>query len=185
MEKAKVIQALRDGKIALVSRYNRMLVKRGKWADLTGADLRDADLTRAVLTRADLRDAVLEGADLTRAVLTWANLTGADLRDAVLTWANLRNAVLEGADLRDADLTRADLTRAVLRGANLDFSSGLPRWCGSFNVKVDDKYAYDQAYHFCRLIFPEGSDGEKIQKYLKKYANKSGLIERHELEKIR
>jgi hypothetical protein len=59
---------------------NKILAEHKKWldddggkcADLTGADLRSADLTGADLTGADLRSADLTG----------ANLTGADLRSA-------------------------------------------------------------------------------------------------------
>jgi hypothetical protein len=68
-------------------------------ADLADADLRIADLTGANLRNADLRIAYLRGADLTDADLTDADLTGADLTDA-----DLRNADLTGADLRNADL---------------------------------------------------------------------------------
>ena len=56
-------------------------------------DLRDTDLSGAVLSGAVLRDA-----DLSGAVLSGAVLRGADLSDAVL-----RGAVLRGADLSDAD----------------------------------------------------------------------------------
>ena len=99
-------------------------VARNARADLTGADLAGAyltranfagaDLTRADLTGADLAGANLAGADLTRADLTGADLTGADLAGAYLT-----GAYLTGADLAGADLTRAYLTGAYLTGADL------------------------------------------------------------------
>ena len=54
-----------------------------RWADLCGADLREANLCAA-----DLR---------------WANLCGADLREANLGWANLSGAYLYEADLRGAN----------------------------------------------------------------------------------
>ena len=98
------------------------------WQDMR-ADLRGADLTGAYLTEADLTRAYLRGADLTRADLTGAYLTGAylrgadltraDLTGAYLTGACLRVADLTGACLRGADLTEADLTRADLTGADL------------------------------------------------------------------
>ena len=47
----------------------------GEKADLSGADLRWADLYRANLSKADL-----DGADLYRANLSGADLIGADLR---------------------------------------------------------------------------------------------------------
>ena len=69
-------------------------------ADLSGADLRRANLSDANLSGADLSDADLSGADLRRANLSDANLSGADLRRADLSDANL-----SGADLRRADLS--------------------------------------------------------------------------------
>ena len=71
----------------------------GERANLTGANLTDADLTGANLTGANLTDA-----DLTCANLTRADLTDADLEGANLTDANLTRADLTGADLTDADL---------------------------------------------------------------------------------
>jgi uncharacterized protein YjbI with pentapeptide repeats len=57
---------------------------------------------------ADLIGARLRQADLSKANLRGAYLIGADLRDA-----DLRQADLIGADLRDADLSGADLTGAL------------------------------------------------------------------------
>ena len=82
--------------------------------NLTGADLRRADLSKADLRRADLREAYLHGANLRE-----ADLHGADLREAELNGADLSKANLTGADLRRADLSKADLHGADLRGANL------------------------------------------------------------------
>ena len=209
MDKQKIVDALQVGKVGLVSRYNRMLLRAGRrlaligvnleYANLTevnleGANLEAADLTRATLIAANLRRANLRGTNLRRGNLTAINLDAADLRKANLEAANLEEANLERANLKRtnlklanlkwANLTEANLTEASLIGANLDYSSGLPRWCGSFDVKVNDEFAYDEAYHFCRLVFPKGSNGEKIQQYLKRYANRSGLIERHRLQEI-
>jgi len=56
--------------------------------NLSGADLRNADLRDANLSGADLYGANLSGANL-----SGANLSGADLRDANLSGANLRDAI--------------------------------------------------------------------------------------------
>ena len=93
-------------------------------ADLCKADLRNADLDNADLCKADLRNANLYGADLQNANLQYANLRGADLRGADLRYAYLRFADLRQADLRyaylrDADLRNANLHNADLRCANL------------------------------------------------------------------
>ena len=84
-------------------------------------------------------------ADLSGANLRRADLHGADLRRADLRWADLREA-----NLRGADLSRADLRGANLREANLDFSV-LPLWCGSLNVKVDDRIVRQLLYHVIRI----------------------------------
>ena len=81
----------------------------GSRANLSNADLRDANLSNADLFGANLRGANLRGANL-----FGANLRNADLRDADLRGANLSNA-----DLRGANLSNADLCGANLRGANL------------------------------------------------------------------
>ena len=64
--------------------------------------------------------------------------------------ADLSEANLSGADLRRADLRRADLSEADLSEANLDFSV-LPLWCGSLNVKVDDRIVRQLLYHVIRI----------------------------------
>ena len=107
-----------------------------KWArqndaDLSGADLRDADLSSADLSSADLSDANLSGADLRGADLSDANLSGADLSSANLSDANLSGADLSSANLSSADLYGANLYGANLRGADLssaDLSSANLRY---------------------------------------------------------
>jgi hypothetical protein len=85
--------------------------------------------------RADLQGADLQGADLRGANLQWADLQGADLRGTNLQRADLQRANLQRANLQGTNLQRADLQRA-----NLDFSCW-PLWCGSSNVKIDEKQA--------------------------------------------
>lgn len=61
-----------------------------------------------------------------------------------------RRADLSEANLRRANLRRADLSEADLSEANLDFSV-LPLWCGSLNVKVDDRIVRQLLYHVIRI----------------------------------
>ena len=74
-------------------------------------------------TKATLREAAeeanLSGADLSEANLYGANLSGAALYGANLSEANLGGADLHGANLGEADLGGANLYRANLRGADL------------------------------------------------------------------
>ena len=94
--------------------------KGGSCANLSDADLRDADLRCANLSNADLFGANLRGANLSDANLRNADLCRADLRNADLCRADLRNADLSGADLRCANLRNADLSNADLRRASID-----------------------------------------------------------------
>lgn len=90
--------------------------------NLTGADMRSADLAEAHLTYADLsganlRDADLFEASIYRARLRETDLSGADLDGADLVEANLTRAKLDGADLTDADFEGSDLTQTSLQAA--------------------------------------------------------------------
>jgi uncharacterized protein YjbI with pentapeptide repeats len=83
-------------------------------ANLRGADLFEANLSRTHLSGADLSEANLRGADLFE-----ANLSGTNLSGAALSEANFRRASLFEADLRGTNLRGADLSGANFRGANL------------------------------------------------------------------
>ncbi len=117
--------------------------------DLSGADLRYAEVPnlnlrgsiltgayfeRADLREADLRDAKLDGADLYLTFLWDANLQnaslngvktehvllgGANIQGASFKDADLKNALLKEADLRGADFSRASLKGARFHSANL------------------------------------------------------------------
>lgn len=88
--------------------------------DLHGICLRKAQLTGANLSNADLADTVLGSANLEGADLSDANLSHANLSGAILPGANLSKADLEYANLAFAGLDRANLSHATLNGANLD-----------------------------------------------------------------
>jgi hypothetical protein len=80
-----------------------------RWANLSGADLIEANLSQANLSGADLR-----GANLSQANLSWADLSGADLRGAKLGGTNLKGANLWGAKLSPGWDQFADLKGAIL-----------------------------------------------------------------------
>ena len=96
-------------------------------ADLTGACLRGARLGGAVLRGACLRGADLTGTDIGGLHAQAADLTGADLRRASTHGRGvcLDGAVIDGADLRGADMRDSRFARASLRGCDVshtDFS---------------------------------------------------------------
>ena len=98
-----------NGEYIIYDMAGKELWRGRSLANLSGANLRRANLSWANLSSADLR----------RANLRWANLSEANLRRANLSWANLRSAGLSGADLRRANLSSADLSGAGLSEANL------------------------------------------------------------------
>ena len=97
--------------------------------NLRGADLHEARLSGATLDRANLVGANLQHADLRAASLVQADLTGARLQHASLVrahlararlpWACLLRAHLHGAYLYEAHLQEAHLKRAYLVGTDL------------------------------------------------------------------
>lgn len=91
-------------------------------ANLRGANLEDADLSSANLEGADLMKADLTGADLRDANLRDIDFRIADLANANLSRVNLRNAIIIGARLTEVNLGHADLRRAVLSDADLRYA---------------------------------------------------------------
>jgi uncharacterized protein YjbI with pentapeptide repeats len=129
-----VLERLDPGRKTAVMRFlgEAVLIQRGEGRDpiidLGGADLSDADLNEADDYSGFLRGASLNEADLSDADLRWAHLRDADLydanlSDAFLSYADLNNAFLFHADLRDADLRWADLYDANLKEADLSNAS--------------------------------------------------------------
>ena len=87
--------------------------------DMSGAILIIADFTKANLSEADLSIAIMRSVRLSHANLTEADLTGADLERAIAVRADFSKAQLVKARLSGADLTGADLTSARLIGAEM------------------------------------------------------------------
>jgi len=97
-------------------------------ADLSEADLRWANLTKANLSMTDMHNADLSEANLILADLTGANLHKVNLSRANLSGANLSmvslgETNLNGANLSGADLNRNDLSGRDLRGLNLNMAN--------------------------------------------------------------
>jgi hypothetical protein len=93
------------------------------WANLFNSNLSGANLSGANLSGANLSWANLFNSNLSGANLSGANLSGANLSEADLSWANLSGANLSGADLSGAKLLEADLINANLSGANLSWAN--------------------------------------------------------------
>jgi uncharacterized protein YjbI with pentapeptide repeats len=98
----------------------------GRWdtfddaiADLSQAQMKQANFTDANLSRVIMNRSDLNGATLNRANLSHARLIGADLSSTQLVGANLRGAFLEKASLTGADIGEAKFNEANLYGARL------------------------------------------------------------------
>jgi len=92
---------------------------------LDAANLRGANLHRAILRAVDLRwmdlrSTNLHGADLTRANLVGINLAKKDLRQAKLNGADLSSAILVDTDFREADLTGCRIHGVAAWNVNLE-----------------------------------------------------------------
>lgn len=112
MANRKHVDLLRQG----VKVWNRWREKHPDMIpDLAGADLSGAELDNANLWRADL-----SGVNLSEALLYEVNLSGASLYKTSLGYAKLGRATLNGAMLDEANLYAADLSKANLSGAKLN-----------------------------------------------------------------
>ena len=114
--------------------------------DFSGEDFSDLDLHGIILSRANLVHVDLSGADL----------IGADMSGATLIGANLT-----GASLMEADLTEADL----------DYSS-CTLWCGSLDVRVDERIAAQLMYHVLNVMSYSGIKIPNTRDELIDFANK-------------
>lgn len=87
--------------------------------DLSGMDLKRANLKKAFLNGAILREANLRGTDLSDADLSGADFQKANLVLAHFGAANLAEADFSGANLCDANLSEANLCHANFSNAIL------------------------------------------------------------------
>ena len=76
-------------------------------------DCQGADVSKANLRNANLTGANLTGADLSKANLKGANLTNADLSGVNFYKANFKDANLTGADITGADFRRAKFKNTI------------------------------------------------------------------------
>ena len=88
-------------------------------ADLSCAELQNANLRSASLQDADLWCANLQDADLRDANLADMNLEKVNLQGADLQGANLKDSYLKGANLQNANLRYTTLQNVTFKGANL------------------------------------------------------------------
>ena len=99
--------------------------KQGKRADLSdynlnGFDLRDVDLSDAVLNRTSFMKSKLCRADLSRAQMNHTVFIAADLTEAIIDGADLYRASFSDADLSGVHAESADFAFCNMRGCIFD-----------------------------------------------------------------
>ncbi len=99
-------------------------------------DLHEADLSGANLSDADMRSAILYGANLNGANLKNAKLSDANLYNADLIKSNLTGADLTGANLSLADLVETNFSGATITGCRI---YGISAW----NVTMENTIQKD------------------------------------------
>lgn len=92
-------------------------------AKLRGADLRRANLYAADCSEADFSHARMSGVNLHRVNFQRAVLLCTDLNDTNLRYANLSNADIRYAALNNANMRYTNLSHANLSGANLHWAN--------------------------------------------------------------
>ena len=127
---------------------------------------------RANLSYADLRGVGLFGVNLSRADMSYADMGYAYLDNANLSYAHLRGANLSYAHLRGANLCGASLCGASLSSANMDYSSGIPLWCGGANFKCEAKLIQQVLAHLCTLDCKD-KEWIALRKAIRPFARKS------------
>jgi uncharacterized protein YjbI with pentapeptide repeats/uncharacterized RDD family membrane protein YckC len=115
-------------------------------ADLSGAELKTANLTGALLSRVLLDRANLTGAVLNRANLSSARLSQTNLSGASLIEANLQQSMLERASLTGANLGNANLAFADLRSALLGQVKAVGAQFQSANLRQTDWQQADLSF---------------------------------------
>ena len=90
-----------------------------KGADISTAQLLDADLSNAMLHHSNLSSANFANTDLTDSFLSYSNLSRAQFHNVDFTRTRLWSANLSGAMLQDVDLSKQNLHNVNLSGTNL------------------------------------------------------------------
>lgn len=137
---------------------------RFEYIDLSGSNLRNANLEKSVflninMSRVDLENANLKNSKLTFSVVGGANLKNADLEGAYLFGVKFKNTNLLGANLRGANLQRADISDSLIKLSDLDSEDSL------INKYIEEKKLtppdFKNATYDCETKFPKDFNPEK------------------------
>jgi uncharacterized protein YjbI with pentapeptide repeats len=135
---------------------------------LIGANFRNANFHRIIFDEMNLRDADLSGAILRNAGFVGAEISGAKMQDASLMNAYFMGAKMLGAKLNNAilvgaDFTGADLTGATCFNANARFSCFHRAKIVGADMRVEnaEQAQWVDATYDAKTLWPMGFDPEK------------------------
>ena len=131
--------------------------------DFAGANLRNMNLTGAVLDRSDLSEADLSFSQVRYASanhvdFTGALLMGADFYRSSLMQADFENAVAHGARFNGAEIMMANFFRAMLIGAQFDGNWHLFEGDLRYNIESSSRHKINSrlGWFTCLASTPEG-----------------------------
>lgn len=109
--------------LTVIGRRNVSKEPANQKLDLRYVDITGADLTGANLQNADFTGSCLQNCIFTQANLQAVDFSGVDMQHSVLYEANLIEALFYEANLESAVLPKANLTKAVFYQANLHLAT--------------------------------------------------------------
>jgi uncharacterized protein YjbI with pentapeptide repeats len=142
------------------------------YADLSSTDLVGVNLSYANMIGVNLSYAYLDNADLSYTRLDNADLSYTHLDNTNLSYTHLDNTNLSYANMIDVNLSHADMRDANLTGVNMDYSSGIPLWCGGSKFKCDAKLIQQVLAHLCTLDC-KNKEWVALRKAIRPFAKKS------------
>jgi len=130
-------------------------VQKIKSKDLSGLNLRGADLSGVKFDQMDISATNLRGANLSHARFTGVSCEESDLSDA-----NLSGSYLYDTDLKETFMLRANLSGAELRAVDLEYTSLYEAILNGANLSSAKIYYTDlrKAKYDDETIWPEGFD---------------------------
>ncbi len=171
---------------------------------LNGADIRGAHLEKAILTKAHLQGTILYQAHLQNANFRDAYLQGANLEIAYLQGAEFIQAQLQGAQLYRARMQGAEFFEAHLQGARLVLASlqgarfvyaylqeadlSLANLQGASDMLPPDAFAdrirqsIDKETELGGVVFAEGLSQEDVDSFVKDLPDEKAKGLREKLE---
>lgn len=129
----------------------------GVRANISGANMREANMSEADMSGANMRRADMIGANMRE-----ANMRRADMHGADMSYANMCDANMNWADMCRANISNADMRDADISGANIDYVT-FTLWCGTLHIRIDNRITSQLLYHVlsCVEVSPDVSDDVK------------------------